>query len=659
MAIKLVAPKALDFNSGISSIRKNPLTGGLDFTLFEAEASGAATTSYYVIYQSDDANTLFDHPRYIAANKTFSLPVAHAVFTDFYGARPAQFGLISNLESIGSNLFLFPNETSLSFSITSTTSPIKTQITDTYPADGYLKIEREIISYSAVSEADGYLNFTISNRDPFAQGTATNHSAGTSVTLFKGIELLNNKKTKPVEVLSRIIPTWQKEVGIVDARDLGVGTQISLEWSNAIVEGNPDAQIFYNVYIARNFTSLFTLKPFGITTKTSAIVNNLSPGDGYSFAVRAMTYPITLSLENLDLHSNNFYLYPDPLVLEQDISLDFTGNAFISGPQDKYPDNGFAIINKEIVKYEIATDGYLNIISRSQLGVGTQSTHSQNDEIILFKGLEDYNNYVLRQTPSWDAFLGTRLDGYNQYMQDEDGYRAFPEDVINQDLGPVEEVNSDFREIDYCGHRSQLFHLLYSRQQCGTYIGGRINGFAGGIDAFEANIQRQEMQLSVVGTPFILLKRKRIGRTCPLISHRAEHPHYRCGVCFGTSFEGGYDRFQNTRPIRPGDLNPNGFIMCRISPYKEDNNLTADRGLAQNLTLTVWTMAIPVIKERDILVRYQEDPVDGLLYEEFRYEVLDVGRNEILMGKPGKQDLSLRRIDKTDDIYTFPVDIEV
>jgi hypothetical protein len=185
-----------------------------------------------------------------------------------------------------------------------------------------------------------------------------------------------------------------------------------------------------------------------------------------------------------------------------------------------------------------------------------------------------------------------------------------------------------------------------------------MRGEAGGIDLFEGNLARQEMLLGVTGEPFVLLRRKWTGRTCPRSSHRTEHPDARCGICYGTMFDGGFERFINTRLVRPSEPNPNGFIQLRISPYADEVDLIDTRGFSVEKTdISGWLPAVPTIRDRDILIRYAFDYETGRYIEEFRYEVTSVRRNKIALGKDGAQHLTMKRLNVTEEIYKFPVNL--
>jgi hypothetical protein len=89
--------------------------------------------------------------------------------------------------------------------------------------------------------------------------------------------------------------------------------------------------------------------------------------------------------------------------------------------------------------------------------------------------------------------------------------------------------------------------------------------------------------------------------------------------------------------------------MVRFDPAVDDL-LPTDSGLESDFKPTSWTLAVPTIKDRDILVRFDEND-----NEEFRYEVLNVTRNKLLLNQTGVQKFALQRIRKTDIIYQIKV----
>jgi hypothetical protein len=156
------------------------------------------------------------------------------------------------------------------------------------------------------------------------------------------------------------------------------------------------------------------------------------------------------------------------------------------------------------------------------------------------------------------------------------------------------------------------------------------------------------MLLQTTGEPVILLRRKQTGKRCRCISLRHEHQQARCQYCFGTSFEGGFDRYFNTRGISEYSTNTQGAILIRVNPWKDDVKLLAANGLTQDVELTAWTINLPTIKDRSTIIRFNEDGS-----EEFRYTVLDVTRSKLMFGLTGQQTFRIQRIDKTDILYSI------
>jgi CDGSH-type Zn-finger protein len=193
---------------------------------------------------------------------------------------------------------------------------------------------------------------------------------------------------------------------------------------------------------------------------------------------------------------------------------------------------------------------------------------------------------------------------------------------------------------------------VFNGQCIGSYLGGGFNGQSG------FNLQTQwmaqvETMLQVTGQPAILLRRKQSGRYCRCGSSdlRREHPNARCPHCFGTQFEQGYDRIFNSRAVSDQYRNSKGYILIRINPYIDDLKLDPANGLIQIVEQDAWTLAIPNIKDRDMIISFNQD-----FTEEFRYEVLNVTRNKLFFNQSGNVLMKLRRQDKTDIIMTYDID---
>ena len=110
--------------------------------------------------------------------------------------------------------------------------------------------------------------------------------------------------------------------------------------------------------------------------------------------------------------------------------------------------------------------------------------------------------------------------------------------------------------------------------------------------------------------------------------------------CTGTGFLGGYTQYYNPRIS-------SGRILVRFAPYTDDLK-QEDSGLESHVIHDCWTLVVPTIKDRDFIIRFNEDGT-----EEFRYEVLDVTRNKLLYGESGKQNFKAQRVRKTDPICTW------
>lgn len=112
--------------------------------------------------------------------------------------------------------------------------------------------------------------------------------------------------------------------------------------------------------------------------------------------------------------------------------------------------------------------------------------------------------------------------------------------------------------------------------------------------------------------------------------------------CHGTKFVFGFDQYFNPR-------RSDGRIMVRAGPAEEDVKMY-EAGLESEFTLDFWTLTVPTIKDRDVIILFdQEDN------EEFRYEVLSVTRNNTLTGLQGGQKFRAQRIRKFDPAYQIRV----
>jgi hypothetical protein len=204
---------------------------------------------------------------------------------------------------------------------------------------------------------------------------------------------------------------------------------------------------------------------------------------------------------------------------------------------------------------------------------------------------------------------------------------------------------------DYSGwHRTDPV-LLMNGTCVGSYIGGQmgcIDGYGNynilrGFSLQDINNQRQEQLLSVDGRDAILIRRERTGIVCSCYLASSENQDDRCPFCYGTKFVFGYTQYFNPRQS-------NGRIRVRVSPTEETLK-RYEAGLESEMPLDMWTLTVPTIYTRDVIILFDTDGVN----EEFRYEVMGVTRNNTILGQEGRQVFKTMRVRKTDPIYQIRI----
>jgi len=226
------------------------------------------------------------------------------------------------------------------------------------------------------------------------------------------------------------------------------------------------------------------------------------------------------------------------------------------------------------------------------------------------------------------------------------------------DMRTTEQIN--FRSYPYCGYHRFSPQDVFKGTNASPYsrpndmaVGGDCGGgniFGGPLNIYERNLQQQQMLLETTGEEVVLLRRKWDGKQCPCMSKTEEHPINKCPTCFGTGFVGGYDRiYFNDSPD-----NPQGRILLRFYPTPDDLALRKYGGLDVINQPNAWTIAQPIVRDRDIIVQF--DPVDKNR-EVWRYEVLDVTRNAFIGGVTGAQIMRLQRLNRLNDTaYSVPLE---
>ena len=467
-------------------------------------------------------------------------------------------------------------------------------------------------------------------------------------TLTEESSITGTPDTPSAEAGCRPRPTWVQGIGARSVEDLGNGMGIKLYWGVAL-PADTNAQTHYNIYNATTRLGVFgdNNRPFAITTANNAIIN-VSPGNLHYFAVKATEFvPSEFDLTELDQVGTGLYQYPESLTLQNDIDA-YAASISVEDTSD-FSDKGFLLIDTEIMYYaeKDRTTFYVEDINRGAYST-TIDTHSTGATVELWHGIEDNNSLIQSQTATWHGVTPRNVDAIGQYNVDADGYRSANTDEITVDFSTSDANTVDFSNYDYTGYHCPSLQETFSGECVNSYIGGEFGG-ARGFNFQDRNLARLDAMLQTTGEGVILLRRKWTGKRCSCIGLRREHPRTRCEFCYGTSFDGGYDRYINNRAISETSRNVQGNILIRVSPYEDDLELT-DGGLRHPSELTAWTISVPTLKDRDLVIRYGED---GL--EEFRYEVLSVNRNRLFFGQTGKQEFKMRRLDKTDIVYTFTI----
>lgn len=475
-----------------------------------------------------------------------------------------------------------------------------------------------------------------------------------SFELTEAEEEAEDTTTEALSVVCRTPPSWVRRIGITRIEDLGSGSGIFIAWEEARPH-NYLHPLHYNIYYSTSRLSVFSEGPKATTAERSVSVYLNDPGTVYYFAVRATEYSIHFDLEQMEQIGVHTYSYPDAVYLTED--LDIASHDGYSIPVDSvegFPEVGELLIGTEVLYYA-GIDRVNNEFIVPDDGRGYESTnidqHREGAAVTFWGGVTEENTIIRQGIATWHQQVPRNLDAIGETNVGADGYRTISEDLVTTDLSASEENNEDFSAFDFCGYHRPSLQSTFSGDCVGSYVGGEFNG-SRGLFLNDRNLARLDTMLQTSGEPVVLLRRKWTGVKCSCFGLRREHQRTRCPLCYGTGFSGGYDRYINTRPISERWVNTEGYILIRVYPYTDDLKIEQSQGLVQPVELQCWTIAIPTIKDRDIIIRFDEDFV-----EEFRYEVLNTNRNKILMNSVGSQTFVAKRLDKTDVIYTYDTSI--
>jgi hypothetical protein len=287
--------------------------------------------------------------------------------------------------------------------------------------------------------------------------------------------------------------------------------------------------------------------------------------------------------------------------------------------------------------------GFLNTQARMHDTDGYDGYLTWNSIVRYVLGDEELNTIIFP--------CQSRFDINHDAFTVADGYKQWTEDYLTTNLAASDAANVGFATYDYAGWRRTDPVLLLSGGCVNSYFGGAqfcADGYDGvgrmvrGLSFQERNNQRQEYLLSMTGEPVCLIKRVWTGIPCNCYLPSSEFPDDRCPNCYGTKFRVGWEQYANPR-------RSDGRIMVRFSPTDDDLK-PYEAGLESEHTSDVWTLTVPTVKDRDFIVRFDEED-----NEEYRYEVLYVNRNRTLTRLEGAQKFRVQRVRKFDPIYTVPV----
>ncbi len=422
--------------------------------------------------------------------------------------------------------------------------------------------------------------------------------------------------------------------GIKKVVDVGNGSDIEIEWS-------VPASRFYNsdvnslIYFSTDRLGIFDSYPryFADPSVTSATLNGFRVGTGYYFAVRAMeSYKGTIDTTGMIESQPGVFQIPLKTSLTEVVS--DTEYAISVDSTEGYPETGFLLINYEVIKYN-AVDRINNKFFVPEGGRGLNDTspvyHDVGSEVGLFLLCQDDNEVIVYGTASYQDPVST-------------GRQNNSIGIIVPDFSDFERMEHD--GLDHCGYHKPLpWEALNNKNDCGTYLGGEYNGFRG-LDIFQRAMDREEELMENVGEKCILMRRKWAGETCSCVTLRRQHPKVRsCRFCYGTGYVDGYDQIFNMR-------RQDKRVMVRFYEAQEDLKLGDHSHLSQEFQPTALALFKPIIKDRDIIVRF-----DFTGDIEYIYEVLNVNRERFVFNKYGRQKLSIIRLDKTDILYQLPFEI--
>ncbi len=448
----------------------------------------------------------------------------------------------------------------------------------------------------------------------------------------KLLGFLNFKVSLRKAILSSVFPQssfLSKKGGIDRVISYGDGSRMTIEWHKPVSRSyRADSYVLLYENTSRLETFDNQPKYLAAGDAQATTIGGYETGVTMSFAARSLeTHRNALDVTGMVEAAENVYVIPD----EVDVAgiVESNDNIITVNSTVGFPSSGILVINNsEVVRYISKTDTSFILL---QGGRGLNNTsadvHISGDKVRMFLECQDKNTAIVMATPHFDSNTQSGRE------------------IKNTGLVITDYTDNDqkfFQGFDFCGyHRALPQNTLSGKDDCGSYLGGEFNGQRG-MNLFDRMLNREEVLLDQTGEPVILLRRLWDGEKCSCSTSRRNHPKVKgCKKCFGTSYLGGYSQHLNRRRE---DLR----TMVQFGDTKEDLKLGPHQHLEQDYEPQCWTIPTPAIRDRDLIIRF--DYNDDI---EYFYEVLNTTKDKLFFRHYTRQRLSLKRLDKTDIVYTF------
>jgi hypothetical protein len=432
------------------------------------------------------------------------------------------------------------------------------------------------------------------------------------------------------------------------------GYSVTLEWHKNFIKPITTYTLVYNIYYSSIKADVFAegVKFVAPSTQTSAVIQGVfKPGDVYYFAVTGSGHEKSLfTLEYLP-SDQGLYIYPEAALVS-----DITATDTIIPIDDAslFPPYGIIIIGAELIKYtsKDLVNNTLILESENDRGVyGYEARpHSASDGydgvrtydnpfVSIFRGWENQNNAVgMCEVKFQHQYAVTELNGYREIN-----------DIVSgeSNLELVDTDTAGYLSYDNAGWRRTYLPDYLAGKCIGSYFGGEYGCADGyetdgsgirGLGVQDHMLMREEYLITATGKECSLFKRMRNGKQSQHYESSKENTAYRGVDNYGTTMVGGYEQFFNPR-------RSDGRIMVRFGPTKEDYKRD-ESGLENTFIPDCWCLTTPTIQDGDFIIRYNKDGS-----EEWRYEIIDVTRNDTLLSDSGMQKFTAVRVRKTDPIY--------